>query len=130
MNRLRRRRSEEGSAVTEAVLITPALLLLVLLIVQMGVWFHAQHVVRAAAEEGVRVARAERGTARDGEATATGFLEQSGASIVTGRTIAATRAGVTATVTVSGHAATVVPGFRLPVHATASSPIESFRSPR
>lgn len=73
----RRFRREEGSAATEAVLVTPALLFLVVLVIQFGLWYHAQHVVRAAAEEGARAARAEHSSGETGERTAESFLAQS-----------------------------------------------------
>ena len=52
----RRWREESGEATTEMVLIVPVLLLLLLVVVQFGLWYHAQHVVQAAAQEGTRAA--------------------------------------------------------------------------
>ena len=56
----RRWREESGEATTEMVLIVPVLLLLLLVVVQFGLWYHAQHVVQAAAQEarGPRASRA------------------------------------------------------------------------
>ncbi len=118
---------ERGSASTEAVLVTPVLLFLVMLVVQFGLWYHAQHVVRAAAQEGVRVARAELGSAESGQEQAEAFLGAAGPRVVGGIEVVAERGSETATVSVSGEAVAVVPGFALPVKATATSPLERFR---
>ena len=59
MNLPRRARGERGSATTELVIAMPALLLLIMSIIQFGLWYHASHVAKAAAQEGVRAARIE-----------------------------------------------------------------------
>jgi Flp pilus assembly protein TadG len=120
-------RTERGSAATEVVLLTPVLLLLVMLVVQFGLWYHAEHVAQAAAQEGVRSARLEGSTADAGRTCAVDFLAVSGPTIVQGATVTASRDAETATVEVRGHAVTVVPGFSLPVNAKATSPVERFR---
>ena len=122
----RRLRGEEGIATTEAVLVTPVLLLLVMTVFQFGLWYHAQHVATAAAEEGARTARAEQGTASAGRARAESFLDQAGRTIVQDRTVAATRTADRVTVTVHGTAVAVIPGLHLSVDATATSPVERF----
>lgn len=120
------RRGEGGIATTEAVLVTPVLLLLVMTVFQFGVWYHAQHVATAAAEEGARTARAVRGTTSAGQARAEAFLDQAGPTIVKNRTVAATRTGETVRVTVHGTAVAVIPGLHLSVDAMATSPVERF----
>jgi Flp pilus assembly protein TadG len=122
-----RARGEKGSAVTETVLLTPVLLFLVMLVIQFGLWFHAQHVARAAAEEGARAARAEAGSADAGRDRAEAFLDQAGPTIITDRTVTATRNADVVTVEVRGHSVNVVPGFTLTIEASASSPVERFR---
>ena len=123
----RLRRPERGSASTEAVLLTPVLLFLVMLVVQFGLWYHAEHVVQAAAQEGVRSARIEGSTADAGRTRAIEFLRVSGPTIIQDPAVTASRDADTATVEVRGHAVTVVPGFSLPVSAKATSPVERFR---
>jgi Flp pilus assembly protein TadG len=120
-------RTERGSAATEVVLLTPVLLFLVMLVVQFGLWYHAEHVAQAAAQEGVRSARLEGSTADAGRTRAVDFLAVSGPTIVQDATVTASRDAETATVEVRGHAVTVVPGFSLPVNAKATSPVERFR---
>src|SRR3546814_10276827 len=78
----RRWREESGEATTEMVLIVPFLLLLLLVVVQFGLWYHAQHVVQAAAQEGTRAARVEGATADDGSRRAELFLARSGGAVV------------------------------------------------
>ena len=118
---------DRGSAATEAVLITPVLLFLILVVIQFGLWYHAQHVAQAAAQEGVRTARAEGSTAQAGQDRAQAFLGTAGPSIITTPIVTATRDGDTASVTVDGDTVNVVPGFSLSVHASATSPVERFR---
>ena len=119
--------SDRGSAATEAVLITPVLLFLILVVIQFGLWYHAQHVAQAAAQEGVRTARAEGSTAQAGQDRAQAFLVTAGPSIITSPIVTATRGSDTASVTVDGEAVEVVPGFSMSVHASATSPVERFR---
>ncbi len=118
---------DRGSAATEAVLITPVLLFLILIVIQFGLWYHAQHVAQAAAQEGVRMARAEGSTAQAGEDRAQAFLLTAGPSIITQPVVTANRDADTASVTVDGDAVNVLPGFSLSVHASATSPVERFR---
>jgi Flp pilus assembly protein TadG len=120
---------ERGSATTEAVLVTPVLLFLVMLVIQFGLWYHAQHVVQAAAQEGVRTARVEGSTADAGRSRAVDFLASVGTTIIVGPVVTATRDADSAVVKVRGQAVTVVPGLKLAVAATATSPVERFRDP-
>ena len=122
-----RARGESGIATTEAVLVTPVLLFLVMLVVQFGLWFHAQHVAQAAAEEGARAARAMQGSTATGQNRAAAFLDQAGPTIITNRSITATRTAGAVTVAILGHSVRVVPGLSLPVEARATSPTERFR---
>lgn len=121
------RHSERGSASTEAVLLTPVLLFLVMLVVQFGLWYHAQHVVQAAAREGVRAARMDASSASAGRTRAVDFLASAGPTIVRQPVVSATRDAEVAVVSVSGQAVNVVPGFSLPVRSIATSRVERFR---
>lgn len=105
----------------------PLLLLLVLASVHVGLWFHASHVVDAAAAEGARAARAAGATDADGERRARQILDTLGSTAVTDRSVSVARDGRYVTVTVTGNAPPVVPGLVLPVSATSTSPIEAFR---
>ena len=121
---LRQRLRDQSGEVTEVVLVTPALLFLVLLVLQFGLWYHAAHVAQAAAQEGVRSARLEGGTAEDGRERAEQLLERAGPTIVGDPVVDATRNVDTAVVEVRGRSVAVIPGMRLPIRARAESPVE------
>jgi K+-transporting ATPase A subunit len=120
---------ERGDAVTETVLVMPVLLVMVMLVIQFGLWYHAQHVVQAAAQEGARAARMEGMTAADGRARAETFLVVTGSAAVQGAVIEADRSPELVTVRVQGRAPAVVPGLRLGVRSAATSSVEAFRAP-
>lgn len=95
-------RNERGIATLELALVAPTLMLLVLGVLQFGLWYHAQNVVKTAALEGARVAAAEDGTEGAGSARALavmadglgGAADQPGASVSVGPDVA--RVSVTA----------------------------------
>lgn len=122
-------RGDQGSASAEIVIVVPALLLLILLSVQFGLFYHASAVARAAAEEGVRAARADGGSAAAGEVKATDFLAQVARTLIEDPDVSATRTMDEARVEVRGVAVAVVPGVRLHVRAEAASQVERYRSP-
>jgi hypothetical protein len=122
------RHAERGYVTTEVVLLTPVLLFLVMLVVQFGLWLHAQHVAQAAADEGLRDARTASVPLADAEVRASAFLDQTASSVIEGRVLSIDRDGDIARVIVSGHAPAVVPGFELGVRAVAAAPVERFRS--
>jgi Flp pilus assembly protein TadG len=121
------RRGERGYITTEVVLLTPVLLFLVMLVVQFGLWLHAQHVAQAAADEGLRDARVSSVPVADAQARATAFLDQSASSVIEERGLSIERDGDIARVVVTGHAPAVVPGFELGIRAVAAAPVERFR---
>jgi Flp pilus assembly protein TadG len=122
-----RRRDERGAATTEVVLVVPVLLFLVMLIIQFGLWYHAGHVARAAAQEGVRTARLEGATAEEGQDRAEGFLARNGPTIVSDPVVVATRDDEFAVVEIRGRSVAVVPGLRWSIRARAESPVERYR---
>ena len=67
---------ERGTASLELALVVPTLMLLVLGVLQFGLWYHAQNVVKTAALEGARVAAAEDGTADEGRARALALVSE------------------------------------------------------
>jgi Flp pilus assembly protein TadG len=124
---LRRLRDDERGEATEAVLVTPVLLFLVMLVFQFGLWYHAEHVAQAAAQEGVRTARLEGGSADDGQRRAADFLTRAGGKIVGDPVVSVTRNDETAVVEIRGQSVAVVPGMRIPIRARSESPVERFR---
>jgi Flp pilus assembly protein TadG len=125
---MRHRHTERGYVTTEVVLLTPVLLFLVMLVVQFGLWLHAQHVAQAAADEGLRDARTVSVPLADAQARASAFLDQTASSVIQDRSLSVERDGDTARVIVIGHAPAVVPGFELGIRAVAAAPVERFRS--
>jgi Flp pilus assembly protein TadG len=122
------RRAERGYVTTEVVLLTPVLLLLVMLVVQFGLWLHAQHVAQAAADEGLRDARTASVSLADAEARASAFLDQTASSVIEDRSLSVERDGDIARVVVVGDAPAVVPGLELGIRAVAAAPVERFRA--
>ena len=131
LRRFRRRwRAEErGSATAELVIATPVLLLLILLVVQFALWQHSVHVAQAAASQGLAAARVHGGTAGAGQGEANLVLGQLSHSVLVHPSVRVTRGANTTAVTVAGEAQSVVPFLHLPVHETASGPVERFRAP-
>jgi Flp pilus assembly protein TadG len=125
---MRHQHTERGYVTTEVVLLTPVLLFLVMLVVQFGLWLHAQHVAQAAADEGLRDARTVSVPLADAQARASAFLDQTASSVIQDRSLSVERDGDTARVIVIGHAPAVVPGFELGIRAVAAAPVERFRS--
>lgn len=124
----RRRPNERGEATTEMVLIVPVLMLLVFTVIQFGLWYHANHVAEAAAQEGVRAARMEDGSAEAGQARAEAFMARNAGSLVERPSVSSLRTDDSARVEVEGTLRSLVPGLSLPIHALAESPVERFRA--
>jgi Flp pilus assembly protein TadG len=120
------RRREHGSATVELVLAVPVLLLLIMLVVQMGLYWHANHVAQAAAQEGVRAARVVDGSAGAGRERARAFIASAAPTLLHGVDITATRDGQTADVRVRATVEAVVPGLSLAVDVESRSPTEQF----
>ena len=122
-------RDERGAVSAELVIATPLLLLLIMGVIQFALWEHAEHIATAVAQQGVSVARLQGETAAAGQSQAQSVLDQLGPSVLTGTDIAATRTGQMTTVTVTGHAESIVGLFTLPVKATASGATENYTNP-
>lgn len=120
----RRRRRDEGAASVELVLATPMLLLLIMAGVQFALWAHARHVAQAAANEGVQSARAYHSSAAAGKADTEALLRDLSGGSLTGTAVTASRSATTATVTITGHASSVIPGLTFPIRVTVTAPVE------
>ncbi len=120
------RPNDAGTSAVELVITMPALLIAVLTVIQIALWMHAQHVALAAAQDGVRVARAYGGTEEDARARTLENLDRLGPSILRDRTVEVTHTENTATVTIRGTATSILGIFTLPVHERAQGPIERF----
>jgi Flp pilus assembly protein TadG len=118
-------------ATIELAVLFPVTLLIVFAIVQFGVWYHASDVAKAAAQEGVRAARVEGGSAQAGVDRASQVLDENARGLIGDRRVVPFRDLNVARVEVTGTCVRVVPipGLGLPVHAVAESPVERFRAP-
>jgi Flp pilus assembly protein TadG len=119
-----RLRDDRGAVAAELVVATPLLLLLIMGVIQFALWEHAEHVAEAVAQQGVAVARLQGETATAGQTESRSVLNQLGTSVLIDAGINATRTAALTTVTVTGHAESVIGLFSLPVKATATGPTE------
>lgn len=125
------RKDERGAMTLEVAILFPVVLLIIFGGIQAALYFHARGVALSAAQQGVRVAKAENGTAGAGSATARTFVNQAGGSdVLTGLDVGSSRNADRASVTVSGRPLSVLPGvpnFR--VTQSAHGPVEQFTAP-
>lgn len=124
--RVRRNRGEEGEAVIETVILFPALVLAIMVVIQFALWYTSQELVRAAADEGVRVARQEQASGQEGADRANRFLSQYASPMAVGMSVTADKTDTSARVTVDGSLVAIVPFLNLPLHAAVESPVERF----
>src|SRR6266508_195616 len=114
-------RDERGMTTTEVAVVT--FLLVGAAIVVMGIIYTAAK-ANAAAAEAVDAAQVETGTAGEGEAAATSYLDQSGN--LTNVTVVVNREPTLVTAEVRGEAPQLVPGFSWSVTARSQAPVERF----
>ena len=117
-------RSERGMTTIQVAILFPVVLLWLMLIVQYGLWWHAKQVANAAAAEAVDAAQVSDGTAADGEAAASSYLDQSGN--LENVTVAVDRQPTLVIAEVHGDAPQLVPGFSWSVTARSEAPVERF----
>lgn len=119
---------DAGTSTVELAITMPALLIAVFTILQIGLWMHAQHIALAAAQDGVRVARAYGATDSDARARArtVGDLDRLAPTILRDRAIEVSHTAQVATVSVRGKATSILGIFALPVHEEARGPLERF----
>jgi Flp pilus assembly protein TadG len=124
---MRRCRDERGASTIEMVIIFPVTLFIVFGIVQVGVWYYASSVARAAAQQGAQATAVYDANSGDGTTTANQVLQQNGSSLLNSVTVTPSRTAHQATVTVTGKALDVIPFIPLKVTATATVPVEAFQ---
>ena len=118
-------RGDRGSAYA-TVLVFPLVILIFMTFVQWALYFHAEALVNAAAQDGARAAQAHDGTATAGKATADAtLLDATRSGLLTNVTtnVVAGPTQVSATATAEIPALVPLPLNRT-VHATASGPKE------
>jgi len=121
-----RRRGDRGSATVATAITFPVVGLLFLALAQAVMVSVARDVAQAAAEEGLRVARAREGTAAAGRTAAASFARAE--PVLHTPTIAVSGTN-TITVRVAGHAPSLLPGVNITVSKTVRGPRERFTTP-
>jgi Flp pilus assembly protein TadG len=121
--------NDRGSASLQLVIIFPVVLLIISAVVEGALYYHARNVALAAAQEGLRAARVQNGTANDGAARAQQFINSAG-KLLNDLNITPTRTAEQASITVKGTAPSIFAGLNLPqISQTAQGPVERFSTP-
>ncbi|POH71197.1 TadE protein [Cryobacterium zongtaii] len=120
--------SERGSQTVEAIIVLPVLFGVFFVIVQGAVWLHAGNIAQAAASSAYNAARLYDSVAADGVAAGTASAQQTG-TVLDGAVVEVDRTMTTVTVTVTGNAPTLVPGWDTRVERTVSGPVERWIAP-
>ena len=121
-------RPDRGSATLELVIIFPVLLLIIFTVVQASLFFYARSLALAAAQEGVRAARAENAHLPDGVTRARAFLTTTAGDSLLTPTVSSTGSSATQIrIRVTGRSLSVLPGVPgLTVSQEATGPKERF----
>ncbi|GAA1370222.1 TadE/TadG family type IV pilus assembly protein [Catellatospora chokoriensis] len=122
-----RRARDSGAVTVELAVAMPVLLLLILTAVQMAIWAHADNAATAAANRGVQAARAYQATTDLATAETNIVLAAVGGEVLNDTQVTVTRTTTAATVRITGHAQSLLPGLRLPVDVTVTAPLETVR---
>ncbi|NBM19609.1 hypothetical protein GUY61_29365 [Streptomyces sp. GC420] len=112
---------DRGAVSLEMLIVFPVVLLIILLVVHVGLWWHARNVAMSAAQLGVESARVRGASAGTGTAEAREFLSRAGSSI-SGTSVSGSK-GATVTIRVTGYVDTMIPGLKLKIdqHADAAA---------
>lgn len=130
--RQRGARRDLGSVTVEVAILFPLLIVITLGGIQMAMWFHARDLCQAAAQAGVRAARAEGAPPGSGSRAATDYMTRTGAGSVdspsvdeNGSTATAVRVHVRGTVP----SLVPLPGISFTIDQSASAGRERFTTP-
>ncbi len=126
-----RRPEAEGGSATELAIVFPAVFIAIMMIIQAGLAFHAQHVALASAQEGARAARLFQATDADGTTRANQALQALNAGgILVNPQVSVSRTANDVRVTVGGNVVSLLPGVHLTIKPqVAEGPIERFKAP-
>lgn len=120
------RERERGSVTAELAIATPLLILLLMFIVQFGVIWSAQQAAQTAASAAVNAARAQGANPATGQARGEATLKQVAGGELPDASVSVSYFGTQATVVVTGHPQSLIPGWHPQVTAQISAPIETF----
>lgn len=121
-----RSRSDRGAVSVEAMLVLPVLFGIFFLIIQGAIWMNAGNNAQAAATAAYNQARLYDATSTDGIVAGEGMVDRAN---LTGAHVSVDRNATTTTVTVTGSAPTLVPGFNIAVERTVTGPTERWVGP-
>lgn len=119
--------SDRGAHAVEFAIVAGPLLIVTFMVIQAALVFHARSTALAAATQGAQVARAYNSSAAAGKTKAENFLESIGQGLHDPE-VEVTTGPTDITVTVTGHAPSIIPFVTFDVSQTASGPIERFVS--
>jgi TadE-like protein len=98
----------------------------VMSIVQIGLWWYSRDVAITAARAGVEAARADHGSVTTGEAAARASLDRFGSTLDDQQVSPDGSTASQVRITVTGHVATLIPGWTLTVTQSANGPKEEW----
>lgn len=107
----------------EFVICAAAMVLLLLMVVQVGIWYHTRAVAQTAARHGLDHVRILDGSVDAGIAVAQEFLAQSAGGLDNPH-VHATRSATQSTVSVSGQVVSILPGVSWRLSVTVDAPTE------
>lgn len=106
---MRSLRSEKGEVFVETALVGVVVMALALGLLQFGLWYHAQHVILGAAQDGAHAAALDGADLLDGEARAQELVRAGLGSLSDGAQISATATERVATLRVETRISPIVP---------------------
>lgn len=121
--RARLHADDRGSSTVEFVICAAVMVLLLLMVVQIGVYYHTRAVAQTAARHGLDHVRTIDGSTGAGIGAANEFLAQSGNGLHDPN-VTASRTIETSSVSVSGDVVAILPGLRLTISVTVDAPTE------
>lgn len=119
-------RKDDGYSVVEAVITLPVVIVLTMLVVQYALLWHGRNVAEAAAQDGLRSARAYQATATMGEHAALGYLHEVAPNLLTNPHVLADRTATTVTIEVKAHVLSILGFGVFSVDERAVGPVEVF----
>lgn len=120
-----KRLNDRGSASIQIMIIMPIVMTMLMTIIQLAMYYHAEHVTAAAAAQAVATAGADGGSRDDGRAEAERILHDTATGLLQHPTIDVQRDGDQAVVHISGQVTSLVPFLHLTATATARGPVET-----
>jgi Flp pilus assembly protein TadG len=121
-------RGDAGYSVLEIAIVLPVVFLLIMLVVQVGIVWHARNISQAAAQEGLRVADGYQSNAAAGRDETLTYLRQIAPHALPDPDVRVTRTATTATVTVHAQVMTLLPFGHFSVTESATGPVETYVS--